>query len=163
MDFSVFGVFRLRARGSFSEKCENLDFCTFCTLDISEKNALKPGGGFVVGWRILPSEFWTCRSRRNRGLNWPTTFVILYRAVGVSENMFTTHHFSACSLRSSSMDECLNFPLSRNYTWSRVLAAGRWSSPCFRGQPANQPVETAVETHLSHELLKVTVVKYCKI
>ena len=56
------------------------------------------------------------------------------------------------------MDEFLNFPLTRNYTWRRVLAAGRWSSPCRGGQPGNQTVETAVETHLSHELLKITVV-----
>ena len=56
------------------------------------------------------------------------------------------------------MDECLNFPLSRNYTWSRVLAASRWNSPCRGGQSGNQTVETVVKIHLSHESLKVTVV-----
>ena len=56
------------------------------------------------------------------------------------------------------MDEFFKFPLSRNYTWSRVLAAARWSSPCRGGQPGSQTVETVVKFHLSHELLKVTVV-----
>ena len=55
------------------------------------------------------------------------------------------------------MDEFLKFP-QVEITRSRVLAAGRWSSPCCGGEPGNQTVETAVETHLSHELLKVTIV-----
>ena len=48
-----------------------------------KKNALKPGGGFVGCSRVLPNELRTYRSRGNRGLNWPTPFMILYREVGV--------------------------------------------------------------------------------
>ena len=35
--------------------------------------------------------------------------------------------------------------------------SGSLELPCYGGQPGNQTVETAAETHLSHELVTVTV------
>ena len=69
--------------------------------------------------------------------------MVFYRAVGVSQILFTTD----AQLHS----RISKFPIMSKLHGVAFSQRVAGAPPAFVGNPGNQPVETAVETHLSHD------------